>query len=352
MRPIVLITLLSACATWLQAARIIVVPVPNRGLTPDAEIEPAGVIHLAYTLSNDVFYVRSPDDGASFSAPLRVNSEPNSSHSGMFRGPDLVLGKEGRPHVIWYSNGYQRKLPKDQWGVLFSYLNDGGTAFVPVRNLNRKPSDNYSVAANDEGRVAVFWMADGLFLQESKDNGVTFGEPRKIALADTCECCASRARFLPDGTLLCAYRDKQNNARDMFLLAQRRSSDEFTREKLSVTPWQVNACPMTGTFISSSKGGAVAAWETKGQVYFARCDSAGRKTAAPEVALGTRGKFPIALAAPDGTLLVSWKRVNAVEWQFFDSADRPIGAVQSAPGSNPHRHAAVVTKNGEFRIFN
>jgi len=287
-----------------------------------------------------------------FSAPLRVNSEANSSHSGMFRGPDMALGKNGRPHVIWYSNGYQRKLPKDQWGVLYSHLNDGGTAFVPVRNLNRKPSDNYSIAANDQGRVAVFWMAEGLLLQESTDNGVNFGAPKKVALADTCECCASRAQFAPDGTLLCAYRDKQNNARDMFLLAQSKNSAEFTREKLSVTPWQVNACPMTGTFISSSKSGAVAAWETKGQIYFARCDSTGRKTATPEVALGTRGKYPIALVAPDGTLLVSWKRVNALEWQLFDSGDKPLGAIQSAPGDNPHRHSAVVTKSGEFRIFN
>ncbi len=348
----ILLLLLATFATLVHAAQVTVLSVPNRGLTPDAEVDAAGVIHLAYTVSNDVFYARSSNEGAGFSAPWRVNSELNTSHAGMFRGPDLALGQAGRPHVIWYSNGYQRKLPKDQWGVLYSHLAADEKFFVPARNLNRKPSDNYSLAATAQGRLAVFWMADGLFLQESLDNGATFGAAKKITLADCCECCASRAQFLPDGSLLCAYRDKENNARDMFLLAQSKNSAEFIRAKLSVTPWSVQACPMTGTFISPTKDGAVAAWETKGQIYFARCDAAGRKTAKPEVALGVRGKYPIALVAPDGTLLVTWKRANAVEWQLFDSGDQPLGAVQSAPGGNPHRHAAVVTKRGDFRVFN
>ena len=146
--------------------------------------------------------------------------------------------------------------------------------------------------------------------------------------------------------------DKADNARDMFLLAAPKATIDFTRAKLSVTPWQVNACPMPGTFIAPSKNGVVAAWETKGQIYFARCDSAGRKIATPEVALGVRGKYPIALTALDGTALVTWKRGNTVEWQLFDANDQPVGAVQSAAGNNPHRHAAVVTKSGEFRIFN
>jgi|SRR5438445_13061973 len=76
----------------------------------------------------------------------------------MYRGPDLAVGKGGLVHVIWYNNGYQRKLPQDQWGVMYSHLNSEGTAFVPSRNLNHKPSDNYSLAADNSGRVAVVWM--------------------------------------------------------------------------------------------------------------------------------------------------------------------------------------------------
>jgi hypothetical protein len=196
-------------------------------------------------------------------------------------------------------------------------------------------------------------MADGLFLHESQDGGGTFTGPKKIVIADACECCASRASFAADGTLLCLYRDKADNTRDMFLIQQPKGAAEFMRAKLSVTPWKVNACPMTGGFLAPAPEGLVAAWETRGQVYFARCDVRGQKALTAETMAGTRGgKWPIALAAPDGTVLVTWKRGNNVEWQMFDTKEQPIGTVQSAPGKNPHRHAAVVTKTGEFRIFN
>jgi hypothetical protein len=328
--------------------------VPNNGAVPDAEIAPDGTVHLVYVVGEDVFYAKSADEGRTFSPPLRANSEPKTAHpANMFRGPDVALGKDGRTHVIWYSNGYQRKLPKNQWGVRYGFIDANGKAFSQTTNLNHVPSDNYSLAADARGRVAIFWMTDGLFLHESLDNGVTFATPRRVTIADTCECCASRAAFLPDGTLLCVYRDKEKNERDMFVLLQPALSPDFTRSKLSVAPWQVNACPMTGTFVAPATSGLVAAWETKGQVYFARCDKAGRKIGSLEVAAGKRGgKWPIALAASDGTLLVTWKRGNAVEWQLFDSDDKPVGEVQSAPGKNPHRHAAIVTRNGEFRIFN
>ena len=350
-----LFSMLLLCATAIFAAPdVSVVPVPQGGAVPDAEVDAAGAIHLAFVVGENVFYAKSSDDGASFSEPVRVNSEPDSAHpANMYRGPDLALGKDGRAHVIWYSNGYQRKLPKEQWGVQYSHLNGAGTAFIPARNLNHKPSDNYSLAVDGSGRVAVFWMADGLFLHESKDGGETFAAAKKISISDPCECCASRASFSADGALLCLYRDKADNERDMFLITEPKGAAEFTRAKLSSVPWQVKACPMTGGFIAPGKNGAVAAWETKGQVYFARCDARGQKISAAEIAAGTRGgKWPIALAAPDGSTLVTWKRGTNVEWQMFDASDKAIGTVQSAPGSNPHRHAAVVTKSGGFRIFN
>ena len=351
MRLTTILLFFGCAANVFSLPRVSIVSVPQGGFAPDAETDAAGVIHLAYAVGDNVFYTKASGDGVNFSTPIRVNSESNCSHAAMFRGPDVAVGKDGRAHVIWYSNGYQRKLPGDQWGVLYSHLDQNGAAFVPQRNLNHKPSDNFSIAAGGDGRVAVFWMAGGLFLNESADNGQTFAEPRRIPIADTCECCASRAQFTPDGTLLCAYRDKANNARDMFLLAEPKDSREFARTRLSVTPWRINACPMTGTFIASGRNGVTAAWETKGQIYFARCDAVGRKTASAEVALGVRGKYPIALIAPDGTALVTWKRGNDVQWQRFDASDKPLDAMQSAPGNNPHRHAAVVTKNGEFCIF-
>jgi len=347
-----LVTLL-AFLPWshgLPAGEVKVAATPNGGMVPDAEIDRQGVVHVAYVTGENVYYVKSSDEGSTFTAPIRVNSETDTAHpANMYRGPDLALGKDGRVHVIWYCNAYQRKLPQDQWGVMYAHLNEAKNAFVPSRNLNHKPSDNYSLAADGHGKVAVFWMAGGLFYNLSKDGGETFGDAVKIASADTCECCASRAFFSADGALHCAYRDKANNIRDMYLLSQPKGQATFAKEKISATPWEVKGCPMTGTFLTGDKNGLVAAWETKGRVFFTRLAGNGRDTSPRESLAPVRGgKWPIALIAPDRSVLVSWKNGATLEWQLYDANDKPVGDKKSKPSPNPHRHAGVVTASGNF----
>src|SRR6185369_14193921 len=308
---------------------------------------------VAYVTGENVYYVKSSDEGNTFTAPIRINSGADTAHpANMYRGPDLALGKDGRVHVIWYCNAYQRKLPQDQWGVMYSHLNAETNAFVASRNLNHKPSDNYSLATDGNGKVAVFWMAGGLFYNLSKDSGETFAEPVKIANADTCECCASRAFISTDGTLNCAYRDKANNIRDMFLLSQPKGQSAFTKEKISVTPWEVKGCPMTGTFLTGDKNGLITAWETKGQVFFTRSDRNSRSPSPKEIAAPVRGgKWPIALIAPDHSVLLSWKNGTTLEWQLYGANDKPVGEKKSKPSPNPHRHAGVVIASGNFLLI-
>src|SRR5437899_1684994 len=132
--------LVALCAAG--AERVQLVATPGGGQVPDAEVGPDGAIHVAYVFRDDAWYVKSTDAGKTFTAPLRINSEPGTVHPpNMYRGPDIALGKNGRVHVIWYISAYQRKLPKDQWGVFYSYLDPGKSEFAPSRNLNHKPSD-------------------------------------------------------------------------------------------------------------------------------------------------------------------------------------------------------------------
>jgi hypothetical protein len=320
------------------------------GQVPDAEVGQDGSIHVAYVGGKDAWYIKSTDFGKTFSAPLRINSEPGTVHPpNMYRGPDIAIGKNGRVHVIWYVSAYQRKLPKDEWGVFYSYLDPGQSAFAASRNLNHKPSDNYSLAADHNGNLAVVWMAGKIYVSSSQDNGATFNEI-SIPIADPCECCASRALFYGDSILSIAYREKADNMRDMHLLTRAKAQPTFTKQKISSTPWQLNACPMTGTFLSAGKTGQVMAWETKGQISYARLDSPG--IASPkEIKAASRGKWPIALAAPDGSVLVSWKNGTNLFWQVRDPSDKVAGETQSQPSRNPNRHAGVVTEKNGFLLM-
>ena len=353
----VLIVLSVFCGSlWAEnAERVKVVQIAQSGEVPDAEVGTAGDIHLAYVVGQNLYYVKSGDEGKTFSRPIRVNSEAGTVTSGKFRGPDLALGQNRQVHMIWYTTANQRKLPKDQHGVYYSQLGPAKKAFLPSRNLNHRPSDSFSLAADSRGTVAVFWTADGLYTNLSRDGGKTFPEAQLVhTKADPCECCATRAHFSSKGTLFTLYREKANNLRDMHLASQPLGEAGFSLWKISENPWKIEACPITGTFLSDGKeGGLVAAWETKGQIYFAHLDQSGQKRSLGEIPTPGEAvkKYPVVLNAPDGTVLVAWKNRSQLEWQLYDAEGKPQGHLGQRTSRNPHRPAGVVTNEGNFLLF-
>jgi hypothetical protein len=341
-----------ACVQAVAAPEVRVVEIPGGGGVPDAETGADGTIHLVWVKADDVWYAKSADDGRTFSEPLRVNSEPGTAHPpNMFRGPDVAVGRDGMVHVIWYNNAFQRKRPKEEWGVNYARLETKTSAFTPTRNLNHLPSDGFSLAANERGQVAVIYMTGKVNLLTSRDDGETFAAPREIAEADPCECCASRAVFGASGSLFMFYRDKAENVRDMFVITDAPTAKDFTRNRLSTKPWQIAGCPMTGESLTRAGNGFVAAWETKGQVSFARLDASGKVSGTPEIEVAPRGKFPIALENGASTVCVSWKEGTQLRWRLFDRDNRPLGELGSAPAPSGDRHAGVVTRAGDFVLF-
>ena len=60
---------------------------------------------------------------------------------------------------------------------------------------------------------------------------------------------------------------------------------------------------------------------------------------------------PIALAASDGTVLVSWKNGTNLFWQLRDAADKPIGETKSQASRNSYRHAGILLPDGNFLLI-
>ena len=80
--------------------------VPHAGIQPEAVVDNAGTLHLIYfsgePAGGDLYYVRSRDLGATFSTPVRINSQAGSAiATGTIRGGQLALGRTGRVHVVW-----------------------------------------------------------------------------------------------------------------------------------------------------------------------------------------------------------------------------------------------------------
>jgi len=265
----------------------------------------------------------------------------------------MAVGRGGATYVATSTNNWKLKLPGVIDGFVYATLAPGAEAFTPIRSLNGQPSEGFSLAADENGNVAATWLANKLYINFSRDGGKTFTVNAQINPSyDPCNCCTTRAVYGADGNLAVLYREKANDNRDMYLVVLKKDGRQL-RTRISSTLWEINACPMTYYSLFATKKGYIAAWPTKGEIYFTRMDGNGKVLFPGEIK--TSGKTGmrtglIALEAPDGQALIAWKHQGELSWQLYSADGQPEGSPSSIP-SKGTGVAGVVDKTGRFILF-
>lgn len=365
-----------AVATSSAPSAVRLLRIPNHGIQPMAEVDRVGTVHLIYfsgqAMAGDVFYVTQSARSSAFSQPVRVNSQPGSViASGTIRGAHMALGKNGRVHVAWMGSGQaEPRGPEGASPMLYARSAQPGKGFEAQRNLIHQAfglDGGGTVAADAQGAVYVVWHAGPARLGEeqrrvliakSTDDGATFAREVAVSEAGVCNCCGMKAILDPRGTLRILYRAfRPSNHRDMYLLTQRGSGWEFDRRLLEA--WSIGVCPLSTTSAIGSKDDSVLAWETDGQVSWARINNATSALSSPVSPPGshTSRKHP-AVAMRDGEVLLAWTegmawaRGGTLHWQGFDRQGKPTDVRGSAPDVPVWSRPAVVAHpQGGFAII-
>lgn len=353
--------LIGVLLAYLAAARaeqgtdaVTTVSVPGGGQPLSAKCDAEGTIHLIYDSADGPQYVKSADNGTTFSLPIAV-VDPQSRRPGLeFEGWDFVIGKGGRVHVAMSTNAWKLKLPQEEWAFFYAHLDPGAQSFSPLKNLNRKPSEGFSLAADDQGNVTACWLSGKLYANVSRDNGESFAAAVEIdPQFDPCDCCTTSSAYGADGRLAVLYREETNNERDMYLVLWDQRSNQASRRRISTTLWKIAGCPMSYYTVSRARDGYLAIWPTEGQIYFARLNSQGVLLSPEEIKTpGTTGMRTGMLTLTDAAsnTLVAWKKEGRLGWQIYDGEGRAVarpGGVESA-GSGV---AGVLTIDGRFLLF-
>jgi hypothetical protein len=354
---LVLLTFVCLGVAAAESAHVTPVRTPHGGIQPQALADGSGVVHLIYykgdAANGDIFYVRRRPAEPDFSEPFRVNTNPGGAMAaGTIRGAQMALGRNGRVHVAW--NGHAPSEGNMEAPMLYTRLNDAGTAFEPERDVitfARGLDGGGSVAADNQGNVYVFWHAPkpgntngetgrAVFVAHSKDDGKTFA---KEVLATTqptgaCGCCGMKGFVDSEGNVFALYRAASAvTNRDETLLISRNHGADF---QIAYTHgWQLGACPMSSAFLSEANSGVLAAAETHGRIFFICMDPKTGKISAP-ISPEVKGKHPVVVGNAAGEVLLAWTegttwgKGGAVAWQLYDGTGNPTsepGRVDGVP---------------------
>lgn len=373
-----------------DAQRLRVIRVPNGGIQPEVAVDSTGMVQIVYFKGEpghgDLFYVHSKDWGTTFSAPMRVNSEPGTAvATGTIRGAHLALGKNGRVHVAW-NGSTQSSLrgpripempsasPYNGLPMLYTRLNDAGTAFERERNLMKVTfglDGGGSVAADGLGNVYVAWHGkrsgdregEGgrqVWIARSRDGGRDFSPEYQAYNEPTgaCGCCGLSIFAGGNGTVYVLYRTATEMVhRDVYLLVSRDAGETFTGRR--VDKWNIEACPMTSMAFAKGPVAVVAAWQTEEQVYYATIDPTTSRMSEPIPASGSgklRKYLVLAVSAKGETILVwtegtSWGKGGSLAWQVYSMDGKPSEEKGSVPDLPAWTFGAVFARpDGGFTI--
>jgi hypothetical protein len=231
--------------------------------------------------------------------------------------------------------------------MLYTRLNDAGTAFEPDRNMIQNAyglDGGGTVAADAAGNVYVLWHAPNpgrkgenerrVWVARSADDGKTFERERPAYDQPTgaCACCGMGAWTDKKGNVYALYRSATDVVnRDIYLLFSKDRGKTFQGSDIS--KWNVGYCVMSTQSMSEGPAGVLAAWESEKQVYFGRIDPASGRISQVIPAPGSTNdrKHPSLAANARGETLfawtegMGWKKGGSLHWQVFDSSGKAIG---------------------------
>jgi hypothetical protein len=336
-----------ATDSTVRQPQVHVVSTPADSFVPDVVMDGKGVVHMVYARNRNAEYVRSSDNGATWSKPVIVNAEGTVEFKMGERGPKLALGRDRTINVVWVDCW----APGVKTYVRHARSLDGGASFGSRTTVSSMPGvDGVTVAADGAGHVLAFWhvnvppqsvipSATRLQMARSDDDGATFGygEPIRVDNLGTlaCSMCMMRARVGTDGDVSLAFRSAEGNVRDFYVLKGKPNENRFTAHRVNRDNWFLKSCPMCGPELTVGPDGRqYCAFMSRHRVYWSVSDES---TTAFQLHVPTPAPeddeiYPTAVANRAGFVLLVWQvgpmsvTGNAtVKWACYDRSAKSTG---------------------------
>ena len=298
-----------------------------------------------YAVSKDgghLLLAWSADDGASWSAPLKVNAQPEAIAADGDNAPRIAFTPRGELLVSW-----TRPLPRPYTGeIRLARLAPGAEGFAEPITVHRDRAEIThrfpSLIADPAGRVTVLWVdkrdqeaakakkqpyrGAAIYAAVSDDGGRSFAPERRVA-DYSCECCRIALTLDRDGAPLALWRHVfAPNERDHALARLRPDGTPEAVTRATFDRWQVDACPHHGPALAVDGAG------TRHAVWFNQRDGDARVFYGRLKADGVEGQMPVGGPRAAHADIAVAGGVVAIAWKEFDGEQTRLRALRSTDG--------------------
>lgn len=299
---------------------------------------------------------RSDDQGASWSAPVIVNAQPEAISGDGENRPKIVFAQDGGVLVSW-----TKPLGKPNTGeARLARSDNGGASFAAPITVHRDRQEIThrfeAITVGGDGRVYIAWIdkrdlesaraaqtpyrGAAIYAAVSEDGGRSFKPEVKVA-DHSCECCRITAAVDTDGAPLFLWRHVfEPNERDHALAKLKTDGTPASFQRATFDRWKIDGCPHHGPSL------AVASDGTRHAVWFNQKDGDGRVFYGRLTANGVDGqRFVGGEKAAHADLVVAERRV-AIAWKEFNGETTQLHAEVSEDGGVSFKPRVLAATGG------
>ena len=273
---------------------------------------------------NDIFFTRSTDGGNSFSTPVDVSG--GQPAGGGFT-PSLALDTAGNPNLVW--SGCFDLACSANSSVFFSRSNDRGATFSAPVQVSNDQTQIPQVVVDPSGNIDVVWYESvngGGFLEpvlfsQSSDGGATFSTP--VTVSGTTFFPSLEKMVVDSSGNIYIIENLHPNLnasnRDVWLAASHDGGATFSMTNLSNNPG--SDAPDFGQIAVDSAGNIDVVWvnQTQTALVFRRSTDGGATFSNPVTLPRSSSGFldqPQIAVDPNGDISIVWEQKSPVG--FFD----------------------------------
>ncbi len=322
-----------------------------------------GHTHLAET---DLWFARSTDGGATFTAPVRVNTTAGAVWGFPVSKPRVRVSPDGAIHVFYPGNNTEARTGKPIVLPMYTRSTDDGRTFAAPVVVGSMPDSDHSdivsgglanaecfgtMTIDERGGVYAYWIdtrdmtkenPDGkIFSAVSYDNGRSFGKDFEVFPADACPCCQITATT-HDGRIYMGSRQvsAEGNRDSVVAVSTDRGKSFQRRVRWGGARWKIEGCPLKPTALAVDGRFVYAAAFDGGAnpqgAYFSRSTNGG-ESFEPAVQLhpGAAVSDAPVVSVLDGQVVVAWHAKTGGERRIHVSVSLDRGRTFSAPAEIP-----------------